>query len=268
MACCLTGPNHHVAQCWLLICEFLKVSVQATILQKEFENYRYAFKIAATSSRGHCVNSLWPSDAIWWHGSRSTLAQVMACCLTGPNHHVAQCWLLICEFLKVSVQATILQKEFENYRYAFKIAATSSRGHCVNSLWPSDAIWWHGSRSTLAQVMACCLTGPNHHVAQCWLLICEFLKVSVQATILQKEFKNYWYTFKIAATSSRGHCVNSLWPSGAIWRHGTRSTSAQVMACCLTAPSHYLNQCWLIISKVLWQPPESNLTSDTSVINH
>ena len=24
------------------------------------------------------------------------------------------------------------------------------------------------------------------------------------------------------------------------------------MTCCLTAPSHYLNQCWLIISKVLW----------------
>ena len=28
------------------------------------------------------------------------------------------------------------------------------------------------------------------------------------------------------------------------------STLAQVMACCLTAPSHYLNQCWLIISKI------------------
>ena len=28
----------------------------------------------------------------------------------------------------------------------------------------------------------------------------------------------------------------------------------QVMACCLTAPSHSLNQCWLILSKVLWQP--------------
>ena len=26
----------------------------------------------------------------------------------------------------------------------------------------------------------------------------------------------------------------------------------QVMACCLTAPSHYLNQCWLIISEVMW----------------
>ena len=33
------------------------------------------------------------------------------------------------------------------------------------------------------------------------------------------------------------------------------------MACCLTAPSHYLNQCWLIIkSVVLWHSPESNFS--------
>ena len=46
--------------------------------------------------------------------------------------------------------------------------------------------------------------------------------------------------------------INSLWPSDAIWRQRSRSTLAQVMACWLTAPSHYLNQCWLIITKVLW----------------
>ena len=32
----------------------------------------------------------------------------------------------------------------------------------------------------------------------------------------------------------------------------TWSTLVQVMPCCLTAPSHYLNQCWLVISKVPW----------------
>ena len=44
--------------------------------------------------------------------------------------------------------------------------------------------------------------------------------------------------------------VNSLWPSDTIWRQRSGSTLAQVMACCLTAPSHYLNQCWLIISEI------------------
>ena len=38
-------------------------------------------------------------------------------------------------------------------------------------------------------------------------------------------------------------------------RHRSWSTLAQVMACCLTAPSHYLNQRWLIISEVLWYWP-------------
>ena len=46
--------------------------------------------------------------------------------------------------------------------------------------------------------------------------------------------------------------INSLWPSDAIWRQGSRSTLVQVMACCLTAPSHCLNQSWLIITKVQW----------------
>ena len=43
--------------------------------------------------------------------------------------------------------------------------------------------------------------------------------------------------------------VNSLWPSDAIWRQRSGSTLAHVMVCCLTAPSHYLNQYCLIISE-------------------
>ena len=50
----------------------------------------------------------------------------------------------------------------------------------------------------------------------------------------------------------------SLRPSDAIWRQWSWTTLAQVMACCLTAPSHYLNQCWLIIRGVLWHTSESS----------
>ena len=57
--------------------------------------------------------------------------------------------------------------------------------------------------------------------------------------------------------------INSLWPSDIIWHQESRSTLAQVMACCLTAPSHYLNQCWLMISEVLWQSPDRNFTENT-----
>ena len=43
-----------------------------------------------------------------------------------------------------------------------------------------------------------------------------------------------------------------LWPSDGIWWHRSGSTLAQVMACCLRATNHYLNQCWLTISEGQW----------------
>ena len=53
--------------------------------------------------------------------------------------------------------------------------------------------------------------------------------------------------------------INSLRPDNAIRQHRSGSTMAQVMACCWTAPSHYLNQHWLVISEVQWQSPEGHL---------
>ena len=43
---------------------------------------------------------------------------------------------------------------------------------------------------------------------------------------------------------------------GLVTPYGDRDLGqhCQVMACCLTAPSHYLNQCWLIISEVHQKP--------------
>ena len=65
--------------------------------------------------------------------------------------------------------------------------------------------------------------------------------------------------------------INSLWPSDAIWCNRSGSTLVQVMACCLAAPSHYLNQCWLIINSVntssvhlgaIWQEALMNFIPD------
>ena len=45
---------------------------------------------------------------------------------------------------------------------------------------------------------------------------------------------------------SNEYASNSLWPSDAIWQHRSGSKLDQVMACCPRAPSHYLNQYWII----------------------
>ena len=71
---------------------------------------------------------------------------------------------------------------------------------------------------------------------------------------------------KIHVVCNHG-CLNSLEPSDAIWCWRSWSTLVQVMACCLTAPSHYLNQCWLIISKVPWHSSEDIVIRRFEVIN-
>ena len=59
---------------------------------------------------------------------------------------------------------------------------------------------------------------------------------------------------------------NPLGPSDTIWQHRSGSTLAQVMACCLMAPSHYLNQCWLMMSEIWWHSPEGNFTGNAQDI--
>ena len=46
----------------------------------------------------------------------------------------------------------------------------------------------------------------------------------------------------------------------AIWHHNIYSILIQLMAWFLMAPSHYLNQCSQIISEVLWQSLEDNIS--------
>ena len=58
------------------------------------------------------------------------------------------------------------------------------------------------------------------------------------------------------------HFFNSLWPSDTIGWYRSGSTLAQV----LTATSHYLNQCWLLIRKVLWHSMPSNFTASAHAI--
>ena len=57
----------------------------------------------------------------------------------------------------------------------------SRRYEELNLLWSTDAIWWYRSESTLAQIMACCLTLPSHYLNLCRH---EVLNVSICKTSL------------------------------------------------------------------------------------
>ena len=82
------------------------------------------------------------------------------------------------------------------------------------------------------------------------------LHIAVSCSLISRFWVPYFvcnfcmYPFLSLEEKSGHKSINSLRPNDAIWQHRSGSTLAQVMACCLTAPSHYLNQCWLTISKV------------------
>ena len=66
------------------------------------------------------------------------------------------------------------------------------------------------------------------------------LAIHVNGVSHQREYGNNWVKQYFGMIWLM---INSLWPSDAIWWHRSGSAPAQVMACCLMAPSHYLNQC-------------------------
>ena len=71
-----------------------------------------------------------------------------------------------------------------------------------------------------------------------------------------------WQPLWLAWHMRQETIINSLWRSDAVWRQRSGSTLAQVMACCLTSPSHYLNQCWLTASTDQWRLSKGNFTRD------
>ena len=85
----------------------------------------------------YIYNPLWCSDAILWHRTGSTSAQVMDWCLMTPSHDLNQCWLLINEVLyySQSAQAIILCYEFENQKLLPHLPGTNELTQIAIELW-------------------------------------------------------------------------------------------------------------------------------------
>ena len=93
----------------------------------------------------------------------------------------------------------------------------------------------------------------------------EIMEIKIINSLAPRKFKHkHYYHNRVV------HMIlfNLLRTSDAIWQHRSGSILVQVMTWCHQAPSHYLSQCWLIISEVQWYWPEGNFTRHISVINH
>ena len=110
------------------------------------------FQTTTTSPRGQWVNSLWPSDAISWHRSWSTLAQAMACCLTASSHYLKQWWLIISEILWHSPGSNFTRDTSIIIHWNYlenclsRISYKSPRGQWVNRNCHMDKSLWVWSR--------------------------------------------------------------------------------------------------------------------------
>ena len=78
----------------------------------------------------------------------------------------------------------------------------------------------------------------------------------VSYPILQVSYDN---NCQWAHLSGKWLSFNSVWPKDAIWCQWSWSILTQVMACCLTALSHYMNQYCLTINMVLDSPHKGPL---------
>ena len=72
-----------------------------------------------------------------------------------------------------------------------------------NSLWPSNAIWWHSSGSTLTQIIACWLMAPSHCMHPLSLVIS---KVHWHSSV-----GNFTWDTQSTLTKSTKRLINLTW---------------------------------------------------------
>ena len=157
--------------------------------------------------------------------------------------------------------------------YGFKIYFT--RIYKLNSLWPNDVIWSERTWS-MVQVMACHPFGakplPKPIPTYCQLKAWNSVKFQskIQAFSFEKLYLRMlsarWRLFYSGLRVC--YILNWYLEHFQLWWHRSGSTLAYVMVCCLTTPRHFLNQCWLIITKVKWHSSDISFTRDATAINH
>ena len=159
--------------------------------------------------------------------------------LTSPGHQ--QPWYWLCKICR----------SWSYLRMDFKYI-------CVISMWSNDIKCEYISLTNLA------CKGLSFNCCD----LCDTCLHSLVIVPVILECDDDDSLFEDSRETYQAGLLNSLWPNDAIWRHRSRSTLAQVMACCLTTPSHYLNQCWLIMSEVQWHSYLGNFTRDAWSTNH
>ena len=146
-----------------------------------------------------------------------------------------------------AVNLTAFKVSFWHYNYPLGFSGDHQQDHqCLCLLL---------CYSFVLSFIDCILLGIKLLLLLLLLLISLPLVMPSQNSTIIDSCTGYHYWLNIGNKVVWSHLIlqdmlNPLRPSDATWRHRSGLTLAQVMACCLTAPSHHLNQCWHIINNV------------------
>ena len=126
--------------------------------------------------------------------------------------------------------------------------------------WLQQGIWWEVERISVVEnwkkpllILWWSLDQSLSDAIQIFLINCQANR-RVIGWAFHGQICIIWDEWNIGQTLPMccWEVITLLWLSDTIWWQRSGSTLAQVMACYLRAPSHYRNQCWLIISEVQW----------------
>ena len=196
------------------------------------------------------INSLAPGK-FEWNFRHVIFKQILVIDGWGISCEIALTWMSL-DF--IDDQSTLVQ---------VMIWCRQAASHYLSQCWPRFLLPYGVTRPRWVNSFSCCRKAPSHYLNQYWLIISKPRSSDIDLRTIQLQTYEPSITkFCLKMTYlnlhavSQGQWVNSLGPNEAICRWRSWSTLVQVMACCLTAPRHYLNQCWRIISKVLWHSSE------------
>ena len=102
--------------------------------------------------------------------------------------------------------------------------------------------------------------GKHSLYIKCWPEAPNWQKISRASELSCQASK--FYLFFMFESSQRRDSIQQVLKTLMHWL----ATLAQVMAWCLAAPSHYLNQYWYIFSEVLWHSHESFMVNAQATI--
>ena len=187
----------------------------------------------------------------------------MAWCRQATSHYLSQCWPRSLSPYDVTRPQWVkrLSHTYAGYKlYHHYVCKWPSIKHC-------QAICWHKADHKIRHDFFCSYDRLWKHF--CWSddILQNELGPMFETNIELKDNSPMQFIYSVIFGSYKHQRINSLWPSDAIRRYRTGPILVQIMACCLTAPSHYLNQCWLVISMVHKHSLEIDFTRDAWAIN-